>query len=79
MAKLVGSSTVWYGGLFRDRLLRVDVDKTAGIIAPVTTLTSADSICHLAEELHDAAKWLPRCMVGAVAFNFVRMGPLLCV
>ncbi|KAF7196869.1 Choline transport protein [Pseudocercospora fuligena] len=41
-----------------------------GIIAPVTTLTSADSICHLAEELKDASKWLPRCMVGAAALNF---------
>lgn len=33
-------------------------------------LTSADSICHLAEELKDASKWLPRCMVGAAALNF---------
>ncbi|KAF2772174.1 GABA permease [Teratosphaeria nubilosa] len=41
-----------------------------GIIAPVTSLTSADSICHLAEELKDASKWLPRCMVGAAALNF---------
>ena len=41
-----------------------------GIIAPVTTLTSADSICHLAEELKDASKWLPRCIVGAAAINF---------
>ncbi|KAK5128107.1 hypothetical protein LTR08_004199 [Meristemomyces frigidus] len=46
------------------------IDKPLGIIAPVTTLTSADSICHLAEELTDAAKWLPRCMVGSAAFNF---------
>ena len=35
-----------------------------------TALTSADSICHLAEELKDASKWLPRCMVGAAAMNF---------
>lgn len=41
-----------------------------GIIAPVTTLTSADSICHLAEELVDARKWLPRCMIGSAALNF---------
>ena len=41
-----------------------------GIIAPITTLTSADSICHLAEELKDASKWLPRIMVGAAATNF---------
>ena len=41
-----------------------------GIIAPVTTWTSADSICHLAEELKDAAKWLPRVMVGAAVLNF---------
>ncbi|KAK3691335.1 hypothetical protein LTR37_018696 [Vermiconidia calcicola] len=41
-----------------------------GIIAPITTLTSADSICHLAEELKDASKWLPRIMVGAAAINF---------
>ncbi|KAK4631191.1 hypothetical protein CLAFUW4_02390 [Fulvia fulva] len=41
-----------------------------GIIAPVTTLTSADSICHLAEELKEASIWLPRCMVGAAALNF---------
>ena len=33
-------------------------------------LTSADSICHLAEELKDASKWLPRCMVGAACLNF---------
>lgn len=41
-----------------------------GIIAPVTTLTSADSICHLAEELKDASKWLPRIMVAAAGVNF---------
>lgn len=41
-----------------------------GIIAPITTLTSADSICHLAEELKDASKWLPRIMVIAAATNF---------
>lgn len=41
-----------------------------GIIAPITTLTSADSICHLAEELHDASRWLPRCMVAAAVMNF---------
>lgn len=41
-----------------------------GIIAPITTLTSADSVCHLAEELKDASKWLPRVMVGAAACNF---------
>lgn len=41
-----------------------------GIIAPVTTLTSADSICHLAEELKEASIWLPRCMVGAAVLNF---------
>ncbi|KAK3703702.1 hypothetical protein LTR37_014280 [Vermiconidia calcicola] len=40
------------------------------IIAPITTLTSADSICHLAEELKDASKWLPRIMIGAAAINF---------
>ena len=47
-----------------------EADRISGIIAPVTTLTSADSICHLAEELKDAGKWLPRCMVGAAALNF---------
>lgn len=36
----------------------------------MTSLTSADSICHIAEELEDAAKWLPRCMVGAASLNF---------
>lgn len=41
-----------------------------GIIAPVTTLTSADSICHLAEELKDASRWLPRIMVAAAVANF---------
>ena len=41
-----------------------------GIIAPITTLTSADSICHLAEELNDASRWLPRVMVAAAASNF---------
>lgn len=45
-------------------------DQKPGIIAPVTSLTSADSICHIAEELKDAAKWLPRCMVGAASLNF---------
>ena len=49
---------------------RVVTNRTQGIIAPVTSLTSADSICHLAEELEDAARWLPRCLVGAAAFNF---------
>ncbi|KAK3613875.1 hypothetical protein LTR22_027980 [Elasticomyces elasticus] len=41
-----------------------------GIIAPITTLTSADSICHLAEELQDASRWLPRVMVSAAVSNF---------
>lgn len=41
-----------------------------GIIAPITTLTSADSVCHLAEELKDASRWLPRVMVAAAASNF---------
>ena len=41
-----------------------------GIIAPITTLTSADSVCHLAEELKDASRWLPRIMVAAAASNF---------
>lgn len=40
------------------------------MIAPVTTLTSADSICHLAEELKDASRWLPRIMVAAAVTNF---------
>ncbi|KAK5689275.1 hypothetical protein LTR17_026376 [Elasticomyces elasticus] len=41
-----------------------------GIIAPITTLTSADSICHLAEELQDASRWLPRVMVATAVSNF---------
>ncbi|KAK5132716.1 hypothetical protein LTR08_008682 [Meristemomyces frigidus] len=41
-----------------------------GIIAPITTLTSADSVCHLAEKLKDASRWLPRVMVAAAASNF---------
>lgn len=45
-------------------------DDFSGIIAPVTTLTSADSVCHLAEELVDASKWLPRIMIAAAACNF---------
>jgi choline transport protein len=48
----------------------LSTDEPPGIIAPVTSLTSADSICHIAEELEDAAKWLPRSMVGAASLNF---------
>ena len=46
------------------------IDPISGIIASITTLTSADSICHLAEELRDASKWLPRIMVAAAGVNF---------
>ena len=65
------STAVLVGKKLRRTLRLVELLTTSlGIIAPVTTLTSADSICHLAEELKDAAKWLPRCMVGAAALNF---------
>ncbi|KAK3633775.1 hypothetical protein LTR22_019959 [Elasticomyces elasticus] len=41
----------------------------SGIMAPITTLTSADSICHLAEELENASRLLPRVMVAGAASN----------
>jgi choline transport protein len=58
-------------GVYRHDSVKLRTTLTAaGTIAPITTLTSADSICHLAEELKDASKWLPRIMVAAAATNF---------
>lgn len=50
-----------------------------GIIAPIITLTSADSVCHLADELKDASRWLPRVMIAAAASNFAIAFALLIV
>lgn len=69
MGKLVRRSLGRYVNARRPHLC-LTTDHSIGIIAPVTSLTSADSICHIAEELEDAAKWLPRCMVGAASLNF---------
>lgn len=65
----VGRSLGWCVNVIRHHSCLL-IDHTLGIIAPVTSLTSADSICHIAEELEDAAKWLPRCMVGAASLIF---------
>ncbi|GAB7354834.1 hypothetical protein MBLNU459_g5215t1 [Dothideomycetes sp. NU459] len=49
-----------------------------GIIGPVTSLTSADSVCHLAEELPDSATWMPRSMIFSAVVNFsISFGMLL--
>ncbi|KAJ9626912.1 hypothetical protein H2203_003369 [Taxawa tesnikishii (nom. ined.)] len=51
-----------------------------GIIGPVTSLTSADSSCHLSEELPNAAKWMPRCMIFSAFLNFsISFGMLLAI
>ncbi|PSK37445.1 Choline transport protein [Elsinoe australis] len=41
-----------------------------GILTPISSLTSADSSCHLAEELKDASRVLPRAMIATQAVNF---------
>ncbi|KAG8625586.1 hypothetical protein KVT40_005987 [Elsinoe batatas] len=41
-----------------------------GILSPISSLTSADSSCHLAEELKDASRVLPRAMIATQAVNF---------
>lgn len=40
-----------------------------GVLNPLVTLTNADSVAHMGEELKDASKWLPRSMILAQIFN----------
>ena len=42
-----------------------------GLLSPINTLGGADAVCHLSEELRDASRSLPRCMITNASINYV--------
>jgi len=49
----------------------VGVATLIGILSPINTLGGADAVCHLSEELQDASRTLPRCMIVNATINYL--------